>query len=156
MTLRLARASASAAAAGYGSKASMKVVAAETANTIRRPPARRIFRHRFGTRDPSALAFLINDSARGSRCPSLMVWLVNSAHPRLDLGSGRNVCRALWGALTQRCLRARLGSAAFKIVGAPHMAPYMVSIGRSFLLTPSTQHSLGNALSLGNIVTRPH
>src|SRR5215212_3503538 len=139
MTLRLARASASAAAAGYGSKASMKVVAAETANTIRRPPARRIFRHRFGTRDPSALAFLINDSARGSRCPSLMVWLVNSAHPRLDLGSGRNVCRALWGALPQRCLTAaRLGSAAFKIVGAPHMAPYMVSTGRPFLLTVGT------------------
>ena len=33
------------------------------------------FRHRFGTRDPSALSSLGNESARGSRCPSLMVWL---------------------------------------------------------------------------------
>ena len=70
-------------------KASMKVMAAETANTIRRPPANPTFRHRFGTHDPSALTFLVNDSARGSRCLSLMVWLGNTAHPRLDLGSGR-------------------------------------------------------------------
>src|SRR5215212_2734535 len=89
MTLRLAGPSPSAAAAGYGSKASMKVMAAETANTIRRPPANPTFRHRFGTHDPSALTFLVNDSARGSRCLSLMVWLGNTAHPRLDLGSGR-------------------------------------------------------------------
>src|SRR5215213_10572691 len=41
----------------------------------------------------------------------------------LDLGSGRNVCRALEGrALTQRCLTAAgLRSAAFKISGSsPH------------------------------------
>ena len=42
-------------------------------------------------------------------------------------------------ALPQRCLTAaRLGSAAFKIAGAPHMTPYMVSTGPSFLLTAST------------------
>src|SRR5215213_1068341 len=48
-------------------KASMKVVAAETPFAGR--PARRTLRHRFRTRDHSALAFLVNDSARGFTPP---------------------------------------------------------------------------------------
>src|SRR5829696_9905877 len=62
-----------------------------------------------------------------------MVWLGNAAHPRAGPRLRSEVCRARWGALPQRCLiAARLGSAALKIVGAPHIAPYMISIGPSF------------------------
>ena len=63
--LALGKGFAFAAAAGYGSKASMEVVVAGTAGTICRPPGNRTFRHRFGARYPSALTFLVNDSARG-------------------------------------------------------------------------------------------
>ena len=57
-----------------------------------------------------------------------MVWPGNAAHQRLNLGSGRNVCPVLAGrALTQRyVIAARLVSATFVIVGAPHMTPYML------------------------------
>ena len=49
-----------------------------------------------------------------------------------------------------------MGSAASKIAGAPHMTPYMVSTTPSFLLMARASHRLRNAVSLGNMVTRPH
>ena len=102
----------------------MKVVAAEPANTIFSEIALAV----------DVVRFIVESRADGSRCLSLMVWLGNAAHPRLDLGSGRNACPSTFPgrALTQRLShpsRKTLGSATFKIVAAPHMTPYMVSTG---------------------------
>ena len=48
------------------------------------------------------------------------------------------------------------GSATFKIVNAPHMTPYMVSIAPQFLLMASGLRDPQNAFSLGNMVTLSH
>jgi hypothetical protein len=50
--------------------------------------------------------------------------------------------------------RETVGMAAFSIVGAPHMTPYMVSIESSFLLIASVSQSPENVLSLGNMFTQ--
>ena len=64
--------------------------------------------------------------------------------PRMKTRSARPGCQG------------SMGSAAFKIAGAPHMTPYMVSTAPSFLLMARASHRLRNAVSLGNMVTRPH
>jgi hypothetical protein len=52
--------------------------------------------------------------------------------------------------------REKPGTATFKIVGAPHMTPYMVSIGLSCLLIAAASYGHEVAISLGNIVTQSH